>query len=67
MGLRAIKTELIEWLAQLEDEETIEYLKVLKDSFSDRDWWNNLTPEQKASIERGKKDIDEGRMSSHLL
>ncbi len=32
MGHDAIKLELIEWLTRLEDEETIEYLKVVKDA-----------------------------------
>ena len=30
----AIKLELIEWLTKLKDNETIEYLKVVKDSKS---------------------------------
>ena len=41
MGLEAIKLELIEWLAKLEDEDTIEYLKVVKDSKSENDWWKD--------------------------
>ena len=65
MGLEAIKLELIEWLTKLEDEDTIEYLKVVKDSKSERDWWQDLTSEQKNGIERGLKDIDEGRVTSH--
>jgi len=65
MGLEAIKLELIEWLTKLEDADTIEYLKVVKDSKSETDWWEDLTPEQKNGIERGLKDIDEGRVTSH--
>ncbi|PIQ22407.1 MAG: hypothetical protein COW65_03340 [Cytophagales bacterium CG18_big_fil_WC_8_21_14_2_50_42_9] len=65
MGLEAIKLELIEWLTKLEDEDTIEYLKVVKDSKSENDWWEDLTPEQKIGIETGLKDIDAGRVTSH--
>lgn len=65
MGNEALKLELIEWLAQLEDEDTIQYLKVVKDSASERDWWPNLTPEQRAGIERGLQDIDQGKITSH--
>jgi len=65
MGLEAIKLELIEWLTKLEDADTIEYLKVVKDSKSENDWWEDLTLEQKTGIERGLKDIDEGRVTSH--
>jgi predicted transcriptional regulator len=65
MGLEAIKLELIEWLTQLDDADTIEYLKVVKDSKSDSDWWQELTPAQKQSLERGLKDVDAGRVTPH--
>ncbi len=66
MGHGVIKLELIECLPRLEDEDTIEYLKVVKDSKTDKhDWWNDLTSEQKKGIDRGLKDIDEGRVVSH--
>lgn len=65
MGLEAIKLELIEWLTQLNDEDTIEYLKIVKDSKTDGDWWEDLSLEQKTGIERGLKDIDEGRITPH--
>ena len=66
MGHDAIKLELIQWLSKLEDDETLNYLKIVKDSReSDHDWWNDLPDDQKASIERGLKDIDEGRVHSH--
>ena len=38
MGLEAIKLELIEWLTKLEDEDTIEYLRVVKDSKTEKDF-----------------------------
>lgn len=66
MRIEAIKLELIEWLTKLEDHETIEYLKIVKDSkTSGHDWFNDLTEEQKKGIERGLKDIDERRVFSH--
>ena len=66
MGHEAIKLELIEWLNKLEDEETINYLKIVKDSNdSQGDWWYDLTDEQKSGIERGLRDIDEGRVIPH--
>lgn len=66
MGHDAIKLELIEWLAKLDDEETIQYLKVVKDSkTSDKDWWDALTQEEKCSIERGLNDVKAGRVISH--
>ena len=66
MRLEAIKLELIEWLAKLEDNETIKYLKIVKDSKNNKnDWWNDLTEEQKQGIQKGLKDIEEGRVFSH--
>ena len=66
MGHEDIKLELIEWLTKLEDNETINYLKVVKDSNdSQEDWWNDLTEEQKSGIERGLRDIDSGRVVPH--
>ena len=66
MGHEAIKLELIEWLKKLEDDETIDYLKIVKDlNDSPNDWWHELTSEQKAGIERGLSDIDAGRVISH--
>jgi hypothetical protein len=66
MGLEAIKLELIEWLTKLDDQDTIQYLKVVKDSSSDdSDWWNTLSDQQKQGVEKGVKDIEEGRVTSH--
>jgi hypothetical protein len=66
MGNEAVKLELIEWLMKLEDNETINYLKVVKDSsVSHDDWWHDLTEDQKSGIERGLRDIDAGRVTTH--
>ncbi|MFO7999874.1 MAG: hypothetical protein R6U46_01415 [Marinilabilia sp.] len=66
MDRNAIKLELIEWLSRLDDEETIQYLKIVKDlQTAGHDWWNDLTENQKKRIEKGLKDIDEGRVRSH--
>lgn len=61
-----IKLELIAWLTKLKDNETIKFLKIIKDSSSRKhDWWNDLTEQQKLGIQRGLKDIDEGRIVQH--
>jgi hypothetical protein len=66
MGLEAIKLELIEWLTKLDDRETIQYLKVVKDSkTTSNDWWDSLSGEFREGIERGLKDVEEGRVTSH--
>ena len=66
MGQETIKLELIEWLTRLNDAETLNYLQVVKESRSqNQDWWNDLTEQQRLEIQRGLKDIDEGRVVSH--
>ena len=66
MGHEAVKLELIEWLTKLEDEETIQYLKIVKDSKDKHnDWWDDLSDEQKKGIQRGLNDIDQGKIISH--
>jgi hypothetical protein len=66
MGHDAIKLELIQWLTKLDNKETIEYLKIVKDSQSvHNDWWDDLSDAQKQGIERGLDDIENGRTISH--
>jgi predicted transcriptional regulator len=66
MGHEALKLELIEWLSRLEDEESIEYLKIVKDSsLKENDWWHELTVDQTEAIKRGLNDIAKGHIVSH--
>jgi len=66
MEHEALKLELIEWLTKLDDQDIIEYLKVVKDTkTNDHDWWDDLTEEQKKGIERGLRDFDQRRTISH--
>ena len=66
MEQETIKQELIEWLTKLNELETLDYLKVVKESrFVNNDWWNDLTVQQTQGIQIGLKDIDEGRIVSH--
>jgi hypothetical protein len=65
MGHDAVKLELIEWLTKLKDDNTIQFLKIIKDTDSNEDWWNELSDEQKQGIQRGLKDIEKGRVVPH--
>ena len=66
MGYEAIKLELIEWLTKLDDDETIQYLKIVKDSKDKHsDWWDELSEEQKKGLQRGLNDIDQGKVTPH--
>lgn len=66
MALEALKLELIEWLSKLDDRSTIEYLKIVKDSAKkSEDWWDTISDEEKAGIDRGLEDVEEGRTHTH--
>ena len=66
MRQETIKLELIEWLTRLNDIDTLKYLKFIKEARTgSKDWWNDLTEQQRLGIQRGLKDIDEGRIVSH--
>jgi len=66
MGLAADKLELIEWLKNLDDDEIISYLLIVKNSKeSNSDWWDDLTDDQKLAVQRGLDDIDNGRITPH--
>ena len=66
MSDETIKLEIIEWLSRLKNPHTIQYLKSVKDaSVSQEDWWLSLSDNQIESIERGLRDIEEGKVVSH--
>lgn len=66
MGHEAIKLELIEWLEKLNDDDTLNFLKLVKDSRkANQDWWAELTNTQKMGIERGLRDIELGKTTPH--
>lgn len=66
MEQEALKLELIEWLTTLENQDALQYLKVVKDSnATGRNWWDDLMDEQIQGINRGIQDIEEGRTIPH--
>jgi hypothetical protein len=66
MRQETIKLELIEWLAKLNDIDVLNHLKEVKDSKSrNKDWWDDLTEQQNLDIQKGLKDLEEGRVVSH--
>ena len=66
MDIQAEKLKLIEWLTTLSDQSIIEKLNLFKENFTDKtDWWETLSDSEKESIDRGIKDIEEGRTIPH--
>lgn len=66
MNIQTEKLGLIEWISKLNDISIIEKLKSIKEDYSkSKDWWDTLNKEELESIERGLKDLEEGKIYSH--
>ncbi|MDD2564096.1 MAG: hypothetical protein PHU27_07780 [Salinivirgaceae bacterium] len=66
MNIQTQKLDLIEWISKLNDSSVIEKLRSIKEDYAkSKDWYADLNAEELASINRGLKDIDEGRLNSH--
>ena len=59
------KLKIIKWVTNLKDEVAIERLKKLRENPKDKDWWNEITEEEKAAIDKGIEDIKTGRVKPH--
>ena len=59
MDIQAEKYSLIEYITQVKDTGIIEKLKQFVKA-NERDFWNNLSTEQKEEIRQGMKELDEG-------
>lgn len=64
MDIQLEKLELIKMLVETENPSIIEDIKKIFHR-EKKDWWDELTDDQKAAIEEGIKDADEGRVVSY--
>ena len=62
MNIEREKLKLIEWIANLKDDSIIERIKILKENQLVRDWWDEISEEEKTAIEKGLEDIKAGRV-----
>jgi len=71
MAKEALKRELIEWLVKLDDPETLDFLKIIKDSkSSERNWWNGVVDDRGDGFEVETAIADEAlnkRIGSDVL
>ena len=66
MNIQSEKLGLIEWISKLNDISIIEKLKLIKEDYlKSMDWWDTLNKEELESIERGLKDLEDGKIHSH--
>ena len=59
------KLEIIKWVTSLKDNTAIERLRMLRTNPKKSDWWNEITSEEKAAIDKGLSDIKAGRVIPH--
>lgn len=60
MDIQAEKYSLIEYITRINDVSLIKKLKQFVKA-NDKDFWNDLTDLQKREIQRGIKELDDGK------
>jgi len=63
MDLKAEKLELIQWLAQLTDENIIAKIRNLRNEKTD--WWDDISEEERSSIQEGSEELERCEGVSH--
>ena len=64
LNIQNQKIELIQWLTILDDDSVIQKLFEFKNNQS-KDWWIEISTSEKASVEKGIIDADEGNLKPH--
>ena len=64
MKAEALKLELIQWLATMNDKSQLESLLFYKKAQEATDWWDELNDEQRKLIDKGLDDVRKGKTVS---
>jgi predicted transcriptional regulator len=64
MDIQAEKIRLIEWLAGLNDSETLREFLALKKA-REEDWWDLLSDQERQEIYEGLEQADKGELIPH--
>jgi len=59
------KLDIIKWVTELKDSTAIERLRMLREHPRKKDWWDEITEEEKTAIDKGLEDIKAGRVKPH--
>jgi len=65
-NIQNTKIELIKWLTNLNNESLIQKIADLKENNS-KDWWNEISTNEKSSIDAGLSDAKNGKLGSNSL
>ena len=63
-NIESKKLALIRWLTSLNDVSMIDKILELKQKET-KDWWNEISDEEKESIEKGLSDAESGKLKPH--
>lgn len=64
MDIQSVKIDLIRWLTELKDIKILEQLNDIKQSQS-KDWWDEISEEERQAIEEGIAQADHGELIPH--
>ena len=64
LSIQNQKIELIQWLTTLDDNLIIQRLIEFRDNQT-KDWWTEISNDEKASIEKGIIDANAGNLKPH--
>ena len=67
MDVVELRTDLHNMIDKITDSNILKALKTLlsSKSLSQADWWETISDEERAEIEQGLKEADEGKLISH--
>lgn len=67
MSVAELKTNLHQLIDDISDSKMLQAIYTLLSNKGEEktDWWDELSVKEKASIERGLKNVKEGRVHSH--
>lgn len=64
MDIQVEKLNLIKWITEVEEPPVIEQFIALKNE-QKKDWWNEISNNEKVEIDRGLAEADKGDILSH--
>ncbi|MDB5132303.1 MAG: hypothetical protein JWR02_2052 [Mucilaginibacter sp.] len=64
MDIQVEKLNLIKWLTEVEEPSVIKQFIALKNE-QQKDWWDEISEDERAAIEEGLAEADRGDVLSH--
>jgi hypothetical protein len=67
MDISTEKLDIIQRICEIQDNDLIDLIKNIVDipNSSKSDWWDQITPDEKESINRGLDDLQQGKVIPH--